>query len=665
MENKNSDTPKVGVFVCHCGGNISDVIDVKKVAEEAGKLEGVAFSMDYIFMCSDPGQNLIKEAIASGKINRVVVAACSPRLHELTFRRAMTAAGLNPYLLEQANIREQASWVHKMDHEGATDKAIRLTKAAVEKVKLSKPLDMIEIKSLPSAVVIGGGIAGLRAAIDISKKGSTVYLLEKEAFLGGNTVKMGALFPTGEDAKDIAGNLISEALTNEKIKIFTRAEVIEASGGIGNYKVKVKVTSRGTFGEISNQEYEKAAAACRAVTPDPFMNNVSDRKAIYKNYPGAYPANPAIDYEACTFCGKCSEILNGRVDLYNKEEVMEIEAGVVVAATGYEHYEPYAGEYGCKKHPCVITLPQLISLMQTDEYKNSGQLMINGRKIKTIGFMHCVGSRELEGYKKPENERRLNAHCSRVCCTATLQAELELKEKFKNLDIFSFYQDIRAYGRDHEVKYYDKASRAGVIFMRYDPRELPEVREEKGKVIIKMKDLLTMREEYETELDALVLSTGIMPAEPGKIADSFKIPKSADRFLQEVHPKLRPVETAVGGFFLAGTCQAPFDTTETVSGAGAAAVKAASILEGGDVKLEPYVAKVDETKCSGTGKCIEVCPAKGAIYMNARNKAEVNPVLCISCGNCVSACPSRAIDINGYEIRQFTAIIDAILGVKA
>ncbi len=615
-------------------------------------------------MCSDPGQNLIKEAVSSGKINRVVVAACSPRLHELTFRRAMTSAGLNPYLLEQANIREQASWVHKLDHEGATEKAIRLAKAAVEKVKLAKPLDMIEIKSLPSAVVVGGGIAGMRAAIDISKKGSKVYLVEKEAFLGGNTVKMGRLFPTEEDAKETAFKLMKEIFENENITVMTRSEVIEASGGIGNYKVKVKTVSRGTFGEITHEEYEKAASLCRAVVEDPFKNKTGIRKAIYKNYPEAMPSNPAIDFEACTFCGKCADILAGRVDLHKKETVTEIEAGVIIAATGYNHYEPYKGEFGCGMHPAVITLPQLISIMQSEEYKNSGKLEISGRNIKTIGFMHCVGSRELEGYKKPANERRLNAHCSRVCCTAVLQAENELKEKFKDINIVSFYQDIRAYGRDHETKYYDKASRAGVLFMRYDPRELPEVKEINGKIVVKIKDLLTMREEYEVELDALVLATGVMPAEPGKIADSFKIPKSADRFLQEVHPKLRPVETAVGGFFLAGTCQAPFDTTEAVSAAGAAAVKAAAILEGGDVKLEPYVAKVDESKCCGAKKCIEACPAKGAIFINEKGKAQVNPVLCISCGNCVSACPNRAVDVNGYEIAQFTAMIDAILGVK-
>ncbi len=676
-----ADSPRVGVYVCHCGGNISDVIDVKRVAEEIGKIPGVTLSTDYIFMCSDPGQQKIKDAIKEGKINRVVVAACSPRLHELTFRRALIAGGLNQFLLEQVNIREQASWVHKMDHEGATEKAIRLTRGAVEKVKLAKPLDMIEIKSLPSGIVIGAGPAGLRAASDMARRGSKVFLIEKTPFTGGNASKADKLYPTEEDAREVIGKLNELIENNENVRLLTNTEVIDAGGGIGNFKVKLRQVSRGVTAMMSEAEFKAAAAACPVEVRDEFNYGISKRKAIYMPYKTAYPNLPAIDWAKCDKCGKCAEAVKGKIDLEKKEEIIDVDAGVAVVATGYTHYEPAETEfgYGAKN---VITLPQLIRMLDK-EGPTAGKVEINGRKVRSIGFMHCVGSRELEGAKRPGPERRLNAHCSRVCCTATLQAENELKERYKDIDIYSFYQDIRTYARDTELKYYDKASRNGVTFFRYSPTELPEVtlvdvkkiegrashrlaptkaEQSDKKVIVKMKDLLTGGEEIEVEMDLLVLATGMMPGNPGAIADKFKMPLSADRFLQEVHPKLRPVETAIGGIFLAGTCQAPFDTAETTAVAGAAAVKAASILEAGSVQLEPYIAVVDKEKCKCHGECVKVCPAKGAIYINeAIKKAEVNPMLCISCGNCVAVCPERAIDVQGYEISQFEKVVDEIV----
>ena len=651
--------PAVGVFICHCGGNISDVIDVKKVSEEMAKIPGVTLSMDYIFMCSDPGQQKIKEAIKEGKINRVVVAACSSRLHEMTFRRAMASVGLNHYLLEQSNIREQGSWVHKTDHEGATEKAIRLTRAAVEKVKLTKPLDMIEIKSLPAAVIVGAGIAGLRAAIDLSERGSTVYLIEKEPFVGGNAAKLEKLFPTEENAKEIIEKLVSHIRNNPKIILYTNAEITDAQGGIGNFQVKLNVTNRGIREGLSYEDYLKASELCPVKVPDEFNEKLFERKAIYMNYKNTYPNIPTLDRQACTLCGKCKEVLKDKADIEKRVEEVVINAGVIIIASGYQHYEPFSGEFGFGSTG-VITLSKLIRLFDNGVL-NKKEFIVNGKKIKNIGFMHCVGSRELEGFKKLPGERRLFSHCSRVCCTAILQAENQLKEKFEGINVFSFYQDIRAYGKDHEVKYYDKASKNGVSFLRYDPKEMPEVSEVNGKLLVKLKDLLTMKEEVEVELDLLVLATGLHPLEPGKIADSFKLPKSVDRFLQEMHPKLRPVETAIGGIFLAGTAQAPFDTTETAVAAQAAAVKACAILEGGNVQLEPYIASVDRQKCTGHGNCVKACPAKGAIYLNASGKAEVNAMLCISCGNCVAVCPERAVELQGYEMKQFEAIVDAIV----
>jgi heterodisulfide reductase subunit A2 len=651
---------KVGVYICHCGGNISDVIDVKRVAEVIGGMPGVALSTDYIFMCSDPGQQKIKEAIQEGKINRVVVAACSPRLHEQTFRRALVSAGLNQYLLEQVNIREQASWVHKKDHEGATEKAIRLIRGAVEKVKITKPLDMIEITSLPSAVVVGAGLAGLRAASDLAQRGSTVYLIEKTPFTGGNTAKMDKLFPTEEDAREIVSKLNAEIEANQNVTLLTSAEVIDADGGIGNFKLKIKQVSRGVRRMPTETEYRAAVDACPVEVTDDFNYGISKRKAIYMPYKTAYPAVPAIDWAHCSKCGSCGVVLKDNVELESKEEILEINAGIIIAATGYVHYEPQVGEYGFGAKN-VITLPQLIRMMDRDG-PTGGAIEISEKKLKNIGFIHCVGSRQTEGINKPGPDGKVNAHCSRVCCTATLQAAIELKERYKDVNIIDLYQDIRTYGRDQELKYYDAASKNGVLFIRYSPNALPEVATGDGKIHVKVKDLLTAGEEVAVELDLLVLSTGMMPETPGAVQDRFKMPKSADRFLQEVHPKLRPVETAIGGIFLAGTAQAPFDTTETTAAAGAAAVKAASILEGGSVHLEPYVAKVDTSKCKGHGECVKVCPAKGAIFVReADSKADVNTMLCISCGNCVAVCPEKAVDVQGYEIAMFEKIVDEIV----
>ncbi len=663
-ETIKTDKPKIGVYVCHCGGNISDVIDVEKVADALKNVDGVQYTTHYEFMCSDPGQNKIKDAIKEGKINRVVIAACSPRLHQLTFMNLLEKSGLNPYFLEQVNIREQASWVHKMDPEGATEKVIKLTKAAVEKVKLAKPLEKIQVSSLSSALILGGGVAGMRAAIDLADRGAQVYLVEKTPFLGGNTAKLGKLFPTDDDAKEIVVRLADKVLEHKNIKVYLNSEISDIGGVIGNFKITVKTRARGVEGNVSVSMYEEAVATCTETVKDTFNESIIDRKAIYMNYREARPSIPAIDWETCTKCGKCQKALGNTLKLDDAYTESRVEAGIILVTTGYEHYKPKVGEFGYGKIKNVITLPALIRILD-EKGPFNGKLEFNGKKIKNIGFIHCVGSRQIEGVHdkdiKEGEDRRLNKHCSRVCCTATLQAENEIKEKYRDINIFDFYQDIRTYGRDHELKYYDKASKNGVLFFRYDPRKAPVVEENNGKIVVTVEDLLTNREEMQVELDMLVLSTGMVPADVGFLSNKFKLPKSADRFLQEMHPKLRPVETAIGGIYIAGTAQAPGDVTETTAMASAAAVKASAILEGNGVQLEPNVAYVDKDKCKGHGECIKVCPAEGAIFMNKENKAEVNEILCVSCGNCVAVCPERAVDIKGYEIKKFEVMVDAII----
>ena len=653
--------PRVGVFVCHCGGNISDVIEVDKVTEALKDYPGVTLATHYEFMCSDPGQNQIKDAIRAGDINRVVVAACSPRLHALTFRSALESAGLNPYFLEQANIREQASWVHKADPAGATEKAIRLIKGAVDKVKLAKPLDKIHVTSLSSALVLGGGVAGLRAALDMADRGSDVHLVEKTPFLGGHAAKLDRLFPTDEDAKSIVKDLGNRVLNHERITVYLDSELADVGGGIGQFRIRIQTRQRGVRGDVSSQELKQAGDACPVEIPDAFNENLTRRKAVYRPYEAACPNTPAIDWQHCTRCGQCQSFLGERVDLKAPVTDHDIEVGILLIATGYEHYEPYNGEYGYGQFKQVITLPALIRMLD-EQGPFQGLPRFNGRPVKNIGFIHCVGSRQLDGVTEPTGDRPINKHCSRVCCTATLQTANELRDKYPDLHLFDFYQDIRTYGRDHEVKYYQKASGNRVLFFRYDPRKPPVVSDAgQGKLKVTVEDLLTMRESLEVELDLLVLATGMVPADVGTLSDRLKLPRSADRFLQEVHPKLRPVEMAVGGVFLAGTAQAPGDTTESTAMASAAAVKAAAILESGGVRLEPHVTRVDPTKCKGHGECVKACPSAGAITLDDSNQARVNEALCISCGICVAVCPECAVDIQGYEIKQFEALVDAMV----
>ncbi len=657
----HNSVPKVGVYVCHCGGNISDVIEVDKVTAALKDYPGVTLATHYEFMCSDPGQNQIKDAIKAGTINRVVVAACSPRLHALTFRSALEAAGLNPYFLEQANIREQASWVHKMDPAGATEKAIRLIKGAVDKVKLAKPLNKIHVTSLSSALVLGGGVAGLRAALDLADRGSEVSLVEKTPFLGGHTARLNRLFPTDEDAKTIVKDLAGRVLNHERITVYLDSNVADVSGGIGQFKIHIQTRQRGIKGNVSTQELQQAADTCPIEVPDAYNENLCQRKAVYRPYETAQPNTPAIDWQHCTRCGRCRTVLGDRIDLQAAVTDHHIETGILLIATGYEHYEPTPGEYGYGQFQQVITLPALIRMLD-EQGPLQGLPRFNGKPVRDIGFIHCVGSRQLEGVTESSDERPLNKHCSRVCCTATLQAANELREKYPDLHIFDFYQDIRTYGRDHEVKYYQKASSNRVLFFRYDPSKPPVVSDAgQGRLAITVEDLLTMHESLDVELDLLVLATGMVPADVGTLADRFKLPKSADRFLQEVHPKLRPVEMAVGGIFLAGTAQAPGDITESTAMASAAAVKAAAILESGGVRLEPHVARVDPEKCKGHGECVKACPSPGAIYLNESNRAQVNEALCVSCGICVAVCPERAVDLQGYEIKQFEALVDAMV----
>ena len=625
--NAAGEEPKVGVYICHCGGNISDHVDVEKVENLAAKLPGVAVARRNMFMCSDPGQEMIMEDIKAGRINRVVVASCAPSLHETTFRGAIARAGHNPYLYEHANIREQVSWVHH--GAGATAKAATLVSAAVAKAQSLEPLRPIRVNAWGHATVIGGGVAGLKAAGELSRRGIKVTLVEKTPFLGGNTAQLDLVFPTADRAGDLIEALVTQVLDDPNVQLLTCAEVTASEGYVGNFRLKV---------------------ARRPPQKDAFREQLAKaQEAGLRNF--------------VPFVGLLP------VEAPKTEEVFTLETGAIILATGFRHYVPYKGEYGYAEFPQVVTLPDLIKSVAADP--GGGTLRLGGREVRTVAMIHCVGSRQIPGVNEPPGADRLNEHCSRVCCTATLQAAVELRTKYPKTVVYDLFRDIRTYGRGHE-EFYLNASRKAVRFLRFTPEQPPVVSSSvdgTSALRITVADTLLGGEEVEIPVDLVVLAVGMESGSVSSLVEMMKLPTGADGFLLEVHPKLRPVEVAASGILLAGTAQAPMDISESTAAASAAAVKASAILSRGYVELDPFVARVSPERCTGCGDCVEACLVDGALVMKetsgGQSMPEVNPALCKGCGVCVAACPEKALEVNGWTLQQYETMVDAIVSQPA
>ncbi|HOH55164.1 MAG TPA: FAD-dependent oxidoreductase [Paludibacteraceae bacterium] len=570
---------KLGVYICHCGGNISDYVDVEKVRQAIEHEEGVVLAKTTMFACSDSNQKEMVEDIHQYQLDGVIVASCSPKLHLVTFRNVTETAGLNKYTYVHANIREQASWAHSDDKEGATEKAIRLVKAAISKSSYAEALYPNKFEARKTIAVIGAGIAGMKAALSIAEKNTAVVLIEKENSIGGHIAEWGSLFMSNEKGYELVNRIHNDLLQHENISILTGTEVISSKGNIGNFTLTLQKKSK------------------------------------------------SID---------------------NTKETMEINVGSVVVATGFDHYIPQEGEFSYLHNRNIISLPDFKKLIDKSTEKT---LIYNGKEIHDIAYIYCVGSRQTDGDNK---------YCSRFCCTSTIHTAIEAKKKFKRIHNFHLHRGIRTYGKQELL--YDEALQNGDIFIQFYDDFPPEVSSIGKKTSLKVKDLLSSDKELLLDVDLVVLVTGMVPRMDQSVGQLFKLPKGRDKFYNEIHMKLRPVETVIDGITLAGTCQGPKNISESVNSALSAATKSYSYISKGLVETEPIIAKINADACVWCGECLNACPFEAIEQKEVHGKkiATVNKSVCKGCGMCAPVCLPNAIDLIGYSDKEIFSMIDAL-----
>jgi heterodisulfide reductase subunit A len=569
---------RIGVYVCHCGGNISDYVDVERVASEALGEEAVVVARHPMFACSEAGQQEIEEDIAKLGLDGLVVASCSPKLHTYTFRGVAARAGVNPYEYTQVNVREQCSWVHTDDESAATEKALGLVRAGIARTRLTTPLEPIVVETTPRTLVIGGGVAGLRAAIGLADIGLQVTLVEREVTLGGWVGRFGAMYPHGKDGRALVAGLVAEVKRRPRITVLTGAEMVAKSGSFGSYVVEIRVGG-----------------------------------------PGA--------------------------------GTIQVTVGSIVVATGFDAYQPEVGELGYGIDG-VLTLPEYKALLDAAE----GPLARNGRPVRSIAYVYCVGSRQ------PADGA--NEYCSRYCCTAAVHASLEASRLDPGVRQFHLYRDMRTYGKYEAL--YTASRRAGSVYLRFPDDEPPAVAAgEDGRLRVTVRDLLTGGEEIALPADLVVLVTGMVPRANEELIGTLKLPLGSDGFFNEIHPKLRPVETVVDGVLVAGACQGPKSSSESVASGLAAVTQSAAMLRRGFAELDPLVAVVDPEACTACGDCLTTCPydAITTSEVDGRTFAVISATGCKGCGGCVPICPEDAIDLLGYTDAQVRAQIESLLEV--
>lgn len=573
---------KLGVYICACGGNISDYVDIEKVREAVKDEDCLVLAKTTMFACGDTNQKDMEQDIKENDLSGIVVASCSPKLHLTTFRGVSERAGLNKYNYVHANIREQGSWAHSDNKVGATEKAINLVKAAIAKARLAESLEPIIIESKRSVAVIGAGVAGMKAAISLARMKDEVYLIEREARVGGHLSALERISPEGTDGRELLARLEKEIAAEPNITLLTNAEVTSTGGNIGDFKVDV--TIKGSQGEV----------------------------------------------------------------------VKQFVAGSILVATGFNSYTPAEGEFGYGNIKNVITLPdfkKLISEGGKADTDGTMRLFYNNREVQSIAYIYCVGSRQVKGENK---------YCSRYCCTAAIQSSLDVREKFPNVDNFHFTRGVRTYGKQELI--YKESNDKGDVYIQFPDKKPPVVTEEKGKVLVKAIDMLSEKSESEVAADLLVLVTGMVPDSDTALGNLLKLPKGRDKFFNEIHPKLRPVETVIDGITIAGTCQGPKNVAESVNSALSAAAKSHSFVSKGELELEPIVAFVDNDTCNWCTACSDVCPfsAVSMIDHNGKSVAAINKSNCKGCGMCLPVCPSDSIELISFTNKEMESMIDVL-----
>jgi len=640
---------RIGVYICHCGGNISDYVDVEELGKMFHQEENVVVSKDVMFACADSNQKDMVADIQANNLDAIVVCSCSPKLHLHTFKNVASRAGLNPSNYVQVNIREQCSWPHSDRPREATVKAAGLIRAGINRVSFSESLENMELSVKKSALVIGAGVSGMKAAIDLARSGNEVFLIEKDYFVGGRIAQKEKLFPTNQSGKEVVAFLYNEMKKFPNITIFTGATVDKVSGSLGNFSVDIKVKPRYINPNADKKAVKRAMEECPVTVHDDFNLGLVERKAIYKNYPEALPDVPVVVAEALKdatdFTGKFASTLN----LNEEAQTLSLIAGSVLVTTGYDHYEPKEGEYGYKTISNVVTLPELNRLMEM----NPEKLVYNSKQINSLAFIYCVGSRQTKGDNK---------YCSRQCCTSTIHTSLQLKEKYKDIQTYHLYRDIRTYGKQELM--YAESSKQGDLYFKYEEKEMPVVSVDGKSTIVKVKDYLTAKKEMEIQADLVVLVTGMVAREDATtISELFKIPIGRDKFFNEIHPKLKPVETVIKGVYIGGTCQGPKNVSESVQSSLSGAAKITALLKSGTVMVDPITARVDTDACTWCGKCSDVCDytAIKEVLFGEKHVAGVNKAVCTGCGICAPVCPVNAIEIAQYTDNEIESMIDGFM----
>ena len=649
-------TEKIGVYVCHCGTNIGKVVDCKAVAEYAQTLPNVVVARDYQYTCSDPGQDMIKKDVREMGLTRVVVASCSPLMHELTFRKTVHDAGLNPFLFQMANIREQCSWITD-NKELATTRAKSIVKAAISRAGFNEALEVKRVPVNPNVLIIGGGITGIEAALQIADSGKHVYLVEKEPTIGGYMARFDKTFPTLDCAACILTPKMVSVGQHPNIELLSYSDVVDFSGYVGNFKAKIRRRPR-YVDEDKCTGCGLCETKCPLSVPSEFDCGLGKRKAIYRPFPQAVPSTPVIDREHCLYftkgiCRVCEKFCaTGSIDFEQEEKMVEVPIGSVILATGFDPFDPsQIKEYGYGRLPNVISSLEFERLTHASGPTGGKILLKNGKPPESVAIVHCVGSRD----------KNYNKYCSRVCCMYSLKTAHLVHEKTE-ANVYEFYIDMRAFGKGYE-EFYKRLLEENVNFIRGRVAEVTDVAQnpaEKGKLTVVAEDTL-LGVVRRIPVDMVILSSGLVPRKDAiDVAHTFSISRSQDGFFLEKHPKLAPVSTAVDGVFIAGTCQGPKDIPDSVAQGAAAAANVLSLIDRKEVELEPTVARVHEESCSGCQICIDLCPYKAIARDEAKNVAVITEALCKGCGVCVAACPSTAIEQQNFTNRQLLAEVEAI-----